>query len=134
MGSEYKYIFAGARLSYRLIINKFGFSPQTELSLYLILCSLNSAAMKNILLTLMAVIIATAPSFNQTNEAPFSLVKKIADQNASALWGTVSSSDPIAYYSANDELIGYRFNFAIGKPILEIKNSSCLPLHHTLIL
>lgn len=63
----------------------------------------------------MAIFVVNLSSYSQSRYVPLDEVCKIADQNASALWGNVSSAEPIAYYAANDELIGYRFNFAIGK-------------------
>jgi hypothetical protein len=72
--------------------------------------------MKNIVFFLIAFYGTSFQSYSQFTEVPFNEVKNIADQNAAALWGNVYSAQPIAYYSANDELIGYRFNYAIGKP------------------
>ena len=42
-------------------------------------------------------------------------IKKLAEINASHLWGDVSSYEPIPYYNLEDEIIAWRFNFSIGK-------------------
>jgi hypothetical protein len=52
----------------------------------------------------------------RTDLVPFSQVKEIADRNARSLWGVVYSSDPLPYYSKDDQLIGYRFTYSIGSP------------------
>jgi uncharacterized protein (TIGR02145 family) len=72
--------------------------------------------MKKLTFFLMAIFVLNLPSYSQSRYVSLDEVRKIADQNAAALWGNVYSAQPIAYYSANDELIGYRFNYAIGKP------------------
>jgi len=83
--------------------------------------------MKTLALLLMTNIILYLSLFSQTAIVPLHEVRKIADQNAAALWGYVSPADPIAYYAANDELIGYRFNYAIGKhfPEKEMLQEQC---------
>jgi type IV secretory pathway ATPase VirB11/archaellum biosynthesis ATPase len=72
--------------------------------------------MKKFTFLLMAIFVLNLPSHSQSRYVSLDEVRKIADQNASALCAIVSSAEPIAYYAANDELIGYRFNYAIGKP------------------
>jgi len=52
----------------------------------------------------------------QQNQIPLETIKEIADRNAAALWGNVDPDDPIPYYSAQDEIIAYRFNYSIDKP------------------
>jgi hypothetical protein len=47
---------------------------------------------------------------------PLETVKAIADRNAQALWGYVYSAEPIPYYGFDDEIVAWRFNYAIGKP------------------
>jgi hypothetical protein len=54
-------------------------------------------------------------SFAQTEYVSLDQVRKVADQKALTLWGNVSSSEPLAYYSKDDELIGYRFTYAINQ-------------------
>ncbi len=53
--------------------------------------------------------------FSQTRIIPVKDVQTIADRNAASLWGDVSPAEVIPYYNAQDEIIGYRFNYAIGK-------------------
>jgi hypothetical protein len=72
--------------------------------------------MKKSVLFLMISILAASNSFCQSVEVSLNVVRRIANQNAAALWGDVSPAEPISYYSASDELIGYRFNYAIENP------------------
>jgi hypothetical protein len=53
---------------------------------------------------------------SQHIQIPFEEIKEIADRNAKALWGQAFPAEPIPYYSAQDEIIAYMFNYSIGKP------------------
>ncbi len=75
--------------------------------------------MKKFTRILLGVMLTGQFSFGQTEFVPLTQVRMIADQKAMALWGKVSSSEPLAYYSKDDELIGYRFTYAINKPFPE---------------
>jgi hypothetical protein len=50
----------------------------------------------------------------QVDYVPFDQVKQIADQNAQSMWGDVFEAEPMAYYSENDELLGYRFTYSFN--------------------
>ncbi len=55
----------------------------------------------------------------QSQQARFfsaEVVGQIAFQNAQSLYGEVFGTEPLPLYDAADELIGYRFDFAIGRP------------------
>ncbi|RLD53805.1 MAG: hypothetical protein DRJ05_15830, partial [Bacteroidetes bacterium] len=52
----------------------------------------------------------------QNQNIPFEEIKEIADRNAKALWGQAYPDEPIPYYSVQDEIIAYMFNYSIGKP------------------
>ena len=71
--------------------------------------------MKKITQILFWVIFIGQFAFAQTEYVPLTQVKSVADQKAQVLWGSVYSSEPLAYYSQNDELVGYRFTYAINK-------------------
>ena len=49
-------------------------------------------------------------------------LQQIADQNAEHMWGIVSASEPIPYYANDDQIVAYRFNFAIGKSFPAAQN------------
>lgn len=40
--------------------------------------------------------------------------QEIADRNAATLWGEVDPGEPIVYYSLDDKVVAYRFNYAIN--------------------
>ncbi|MCX6305619.1 MAG: T9SS type A sorting domain-containing protein [Bacteroidetes bacterium] len=72
--------------------------------------------MKNVLrFFLFGLVLTGQMAFTQTEFVSFTQVKQVADQRAATLWGNVNSSEPLAYYTQNDELIGYRFTYAINK-------------------
>ena len=49
-------------------------------------------------------------------------LQQIADQNAEHMWGIVSASEPIPYYANDDQIVAYRFNYAIGKSFPAAQN------------
>ena len=67
------------------------------------------------LTNLLALCLIAVISFSQTQQVPLEEIQKIANRNAEALWGNVSPGEPIAYYAPNDEIIAYRFNYAINQ-------------------
>ncbi|HNY04104.1 MAG TPA: hypothetical protein PKG48_16030, partial [Bacteroidales bacterium] len=69
---------------------------------------------KIIFFILLGVLMTLHRGFAQTAYVPFDQVKKVADTRAASLWGNVSGSEPLAYYSQTDELVGYRFTYAIN--------------------
>ena len=70
--------------------------------------------MKSYLFTLIAVFILTSGIEAQNSIVPLASVKKIADQKAIGLWGSAKPDNPLAYYSKDDELIGYRFTYSFS--------------------
>lgn len=52
----------------------------------------------------------------QTGNLNLTEINRIAERIAQELWGNVIPSNAIPYYSKNNELIGYRFNYSINKP------------------
>ncbi len=42
-------------------------------------------------------------------------LQQIADRNAEFIWGNVSPAEAIPYYSTDEEIVAYRFNYALGK-------------------
>ena len=77
--------------------------------------------MKKITQILFVIMFISQFTIAQTEYVPLTQVKGVADQKAQVLWGNVYSSEPLAYYSKDDELIGYRFTYAINKPFPEKK-------------
>jgi len=69
--------------------------------------------MRRIVLLLIAVACSAVIQAQRSN-VPLEDVKQVADQQAQALWGDVQRDEPIAYYSKQDELIGYRFTYSFG--------------------
>ena len=54
--------------------------------------------------------------FAGTESIPLNQVKQVADQRAASLWGSVNAAEPLAIYTQQDELIGYRFTYAVNAP------------------
>ncbi len=75
--------------------------------------------MKKSLLSLMFIVFLALATIGQTEYVPLTQVRNVADQKAQSLWGSVYSSEPLAYYSKNDELIGYRFTYSVNNPFPE---------------
>jgi len=42
-------------------------------------------------------------------------LREIAHRNAESLWGDVHPAEAIPYYSVDDEIVAYAFNYAIDK-------------------
>ena len=72
--------------------------------------------MKKIVFTLIVLIVGTTFLQSQNPNIPLNQIQEIANRNAVALWGNVFPDDPIPYYSAQDEIIAYMFNYSIEKP------------------
>ncbi len=83
--------------------------------------------MKKFLLTLVSLCVYSTLLYSQNNQVPFYEIKGIAINTAQSLWGNVSSDTAIPYYSKNDEIGGYRFNFSFNKsfPDKEALMESC---------
>lgn len=50
----------------------------------------------------------------QDLSVPYDQIRQIAERNAQSRWGTVSPGEPLACYSKDDQLIGYRFTWALN--------------------
>ncbi|MBN2175195.1 MAG: C39 family peptidase, partial [Bacteroidales bacterium] len=51
----------------------------------------------------------------QTRNISIDEAKVIADRNAEILWGKVAPAIPIVYYSADDNIVAYRFNYVLNE-------------------
>ncbi len=72
--------------------------------------------MKKISALLAWIMLTGTCSFALTQNVSLDKIRSIADQKARNLWGDVQGSQPLAYYSSNDEVIGYRFTYAFSQP------------------
>ena len=72
--------------------------------------------MKKFAVITLLLVLASSLLKSQHTQIPFEKIKEIADRNAKALWGQAFPAEPIPYYSAQDEIIAYMFNYSIGKP------------------
>ena len=52
--------------------------------------------------------------FADVTIVPLDKAKEIADRNAATMWGNVDPVEPIVYYSLDDNVVAYRFNYAIN--------------------
>ena len=58
--------------------------------------------------------IFTTVLYAEVTTIPLDKAKIIADRNAATLWETVDPGEPIVYYSLDDNVVAYRFNYAIN--------------------
>ena len=65
------------------------------------------------------VFIFTTVLYAQTAIVPLDKAQVIADRNAATLWGNVNPGEPIIYYSVDDNVVAYRFNYAINTQFLD---------------
>ena len=72
--------------------------------------------MKKAVLFLLIMVMGLFVLKAQNQNIPLSEITEIANRNANALWGNVYPDEPIPYYSAQDEIIAYMFNYSIEKP------------------
>ena len=59
------------------------------------------------------IFIFTAVLYAEIAIVPIDKAKVIADRNAATLWEDVNPGEPIVYYSLDDNIVAYRFNYAI---------------------
>jgi hypothetical protein len=84
--------------------------------------------MKNLyLLCVLSFVAATELPANDNDAIPLNVIREIADRNAQSLWGEVHPAIPIPYYGTDNEIIAWRFNYAIGKsfPDTEFLYKTC---------
>ena len=67
--------------------------------------------MRQVVLIIVFVITGSFILKAQNQDIPLEDIKEIADRNAKSLWGNVYPDEPIPYYSAQDRIIAYRFNY-----------------------
>jgi len=78
--------------------------------------------MKKVLLLSILLISITFQLKAQNQNIPLEEIKEIADRNAKALWETAYPAEAIPYYSAQDEIIAYMFNYSLENPFAEIQS------------
>jgi hypothetical protein len=71
------------------------------------------------MLSVSAIVLWAIASSGQIDFVPPDRVEKVAERCAQSLLGDVYSSEPVAYYSRNDELTGHRFTYSIDSPFPE---------------
>ncbi|MBS3768254.1 MAG: C39 family peptidase, partial [Candidatus Cloacimonetes bacterium] len=69
------------------------------------------------LLTLVFILMLTFTSklLAETEFVSLNQLQQIANRNAESMWGNVNPGEPIPYYSLDDKIVAYRFNFSIDK-------------------
>ena len=65
------------------------------------------------------IFIFTAVLYAEVAIVPIDKATEIADRNAASLWGDVDPGEPIIYYSIDENVVAYRFNYAINTQFLD---------------
>ncbi len=70
---------------------------------------------KKLILLALCLSLFSLALYAESNIVPMEKLREIADKNAASLWGDVHPTEAIPYYSVDDEIVAYAFNYAIDK-------------------